>query len=116
MSVLIRVSPETKDILDKLKADKKVKGKNYYKRNMKYDDLIHILLKYRYKSLALDHISSILAGGIMGRRNTYDPSINEIVKSFTAYLTKLEPTLSNKYSNDKEYCNKVLDILHNVEK
>jgi len=112
-SVLIRVNKDTKDILDKMKAGKKVQGKNYYKRSMKYDDLIKFFIGNQKYICSLDFINSFLGG--WGSYNQ-EPDIDKLVNAFLKYLIRVEPSVSGRYDRDKELCNNVISSLTSILK
>lgn len=81
-TVLIRVTPEIKQVLDNMKAGKKVEGKGYYKRDMKYDDVISILLKYRSDSKLLTIIANML---VDQQHAVWSSDLECVEKSFVEY-------------------------------
>jgi len=88
-SVIIRVSPETKQVLDNMKAGVTVEGRRYYQRQMKYDDAIALLLKYKADSMMLDTIGSMLHT----HHKAFKPSLDVLLGSFGSYLKSIRSDL-----------------------
>jgi hypothetical protein len=115
-SVLIRVSPETKELLDSMREGKTVQGKGYYRRSMKYDDLIRGFMKLDQYKNSLDFICILLTGWeVYG----HSVNLNSIVEGFIRYLRKFRRTLDNRYSNDLDKCERIIEcldvIIHNKD-
>lgn len=79
----IRLTPEMIKVLDDMKAGKKVDGKGYYKRDMKYDDVIRELLQYKSDSRLLDLLCKMLFDQ---PRSVFKASSSDVKCAFDEYL------------------------------
>ena len=108
-SVLIRVDPKTKTILDNMKGGKKVQGKGYYSRQMKYDDLILNLIDNQKYVSVVDFVHSFFEGFSYDRYNT---DVVKITRSFVRYLKGIILTFDR--TEDIDTCQKVIDSLTSI--
>jgi len=110
----IRLTPETIKVLDDIKAGRKVDGKGYYKRDMKYDDVVKELLKYKDDSVMLDLLCNMV---FSESRNIFRSDFKKVVSTFKTYLLTVQPKLNNKYGyNDLDVCTGVIVAIDDVLK
>lgn len=109
-SVLIRVSPEIKKLLDDLKEGKTVSGSGYYRKQMRYDDVIKILLTYRADASKLKVVTKMLQSYLLLR----DPDFRDVVVGFTDYVKSIRPYLDQRCMRDIKLCDDLIVFLDNA--